>query len=219
MQPFVDVGIAAGPGAHHQRGIWNSLHSGPSGSDHEGGDRSAWYELDFYASATFQVGKVKPGVLFTSYTSPNDAFATVQELAVVLAFDDSGNTFPLNPKAILAFELDGQADGGSEQGHLSRARRPAGRPARRRTTKYPLTLAIPAKIGSQPERLLRGRQRQRHLRLLRSRRHPQRAARLHEWQDDMGNPRRAGRALARRQHEGPEWRRWRQGQWVSSASA
>ena len=50
---------------------------------------------------------MKPGVLFTSYTSPNDAFNTVHELAVVLAFDDSGNTVPLNPKAILAFELDG----------------------------------------------------------------------------------------------------------------
>ena len=127
-------------------GLWNSFHSGPSGSDHEGGDRSAWYELDFYASATFQVGKVKPGVLYTSYTSPNDAFATVQELAVVLAFDDSGNTVPLNPKAILAFELDGQADGGSGKGtYLELGVRPTIPLAPH--DKYPLTLAIPAKMG------------------------------------------------------------------------
>ena len=81
MQPFVDVGIAAASGLTINAGLWNSFHSGPSGSDHEGGDRSAWYELDFYASATFQAGKVKPSVLYTSYTSPNDAFATVQELS------------------------------------------------------------------------------------------------------------------------------------------
>ena len=79
-QPFVDVGIAAAPGVTINAGLWNSLHSGPSGSDNDDG-RSAWYETDFYASATFQVGKVKPGVLYTSYTSPNDAFNTVQELA------------------------------------------------------------------------------------------------------------------------------------------
>ena len=146
MQPFVDVGIAAAPGLTINAGLWNSFHSGPSGSDHEGGDRSAWYELDFYASATFQVGKVKPGVLYTSYTSPNDAFATVQELAVVLAFDDSGNTVPLNPKAILAFELDGQADGGSSKGtYLELGVRPVVPLAPH--DKYPLTLAIPAKMG------------------------------------------------------------------------
>ena len=115
MQPFVDVGIAAAPGVTINAGLWNSVHSGPSGSDNEDG-RGAWYEMDFYASATFQVGKVKPGVLYTSYTSPNDAFNTVQEIAAVLAFDDSGNKVPLNPKAILAFELDGQADGGSSEG-------------------------------------------------------------------------------------------------------
>ena len=145
MQPFVDVGIAAAPGLTINAGLWNSVHSGPSGSDNEDG-RGAWYEMDFYASATFQVGKVKPGVLYTSYTSPNDAFNTVQEIAAVLAFDDSGNKVPLNPKAILAFELDGQADGGSSKGtYLELGVRPVFPLAAH--DKYPLTLAVPAKFG------------------------------------------------------------------------
>ena len=62
------------------------------------------------------MGKWKPGALFTSYTSPNDAFNTVNELAAVLAYDDSASAFPLSPKVVLAFELSGQADGGTDQG-------------------------------------------------------------------------------------------------------
>jgi hypothetical protein len=145
MQPFVDVGIAAAPGLTINAGLWNSVHSGPSGADNDDG-RSAWYETDFYASATFQAGKVKPGVLYTSYTSPNDAFNTVQELALVLAVDDSASKIALNPKAILAFELDGQADGGSSKGtYLELGVRPVFPLAAH--DKYPLTLAVPAKMG------------------------------------------------------------------------
>jgi hypothetical protein len=156
VPPFVDVGVSLyqGEGAlksvSANGGIWNSLHSGPSGSGTEG--RSAWYEADYYGSVTFTIGNWKPGALYTSYTSPNDVFATVHELAGVLAYDDSASAFPLNPKAIVAFELKGQADGGGglEDGggkgtYLELGVRPVvtvvdhGR--------YPLTLAIPAKIG------------------------------------------------------------------------
>ena len=150
VPPFADVGVAvySGDGALKSvtvnGGIWNSLHSGPSGSGTDG--RSAWYEADYYGSVTFTIGKWKPGALFTSYTSPNDVFKTVNELAGVIAYDDSGSAFPLNPKAIVAFELSGQADGGAKQGtYLELGIRPVvtvvdhGR--------YPLTLAIPAKLG------------------------------------------------------------------------
>lgn len=143
-QPFVDVGIAAAPNVTINAGLWNSFHSGPSGSDHE--DRNAWYELDYYASATFLVGKWKPGALYTAYSSPNDAFSTTHELALVLAYDDSANTVPLNPKAVLAFELEGQADGGSSKGtYLELGVRPVFTVAPH--DRYPLTLAVPAKMG------------------------------------------------------------------------
>ena len=158
VPPYVDVGVSvySGEGALKSvtlnGGIWNSLHSGPSGSGNASIERSAWYEADYYGSVTFQVGKWKPGALFTSYTSPNDAFGTVDELAGVLAYDDSGSAFPLNPKAIVAFELKGQADGGGgleDGGNKGTYFELGVRPvlAMSAHPKYPVSLAIPAKIG------------------------------------------------------------------------
>ncbi len=159
VPPFVDVGVSLyqGEGALESvtanGGIWNSLHSGPSGSGTDG--RGPWYEADYYGSVTFKIGNWKPGALYTSYTSPNDFFGTVHEVAGVLAYDDSASAFPLNPKAIVAFEVHGEtlesgrqasADGGEKKGtYLELGARPSvllvdhGR--------YPLTLAVPVKIG------------------------------------------------------------------------
>jgi hypothetical protein len=149
VPPFVDVGVLLyqGKGALSSitanGGIWNSLHSGPSGNDGRG---SPWYEADYYGAVTFTMGKWKPGALFTSYTSPNDAFRTVHEIAAVLAYDDSGSRFPLSPKATLAFELKGQADGGAKQGtYLELALRPTVKLID--AQRYPLSLAIPLKLG------------------------------------------------------------------------
>jgi hypothetical protein len=119
FQPPVDLGIALYQGtgtlkaASANVGTWGSVHSGPSGADLHA---NAVYEADYYGSVTFALGRFKPGALFTSYTSPNDAFHTVHELAAVLAFDDSTSRFPLSPKAVIAFELSGQADGGDHKG-------------------------------------------------------------------------------------------------------
>jgi hypothetical protein len=150
VPPFVDVGVSLyeGDGALKSitanGGVWNSLHSGPSGSGTDG--RSAWYEADYYGSVTFTIGNWKPGALYTSYTSPNDVFGTVHELAGVLAYDDSASAFPLNPKAVLAFELDGQADGGVGRGtYLELGVRPSLTAVD--APRYPLSLAIPAKVG------------------------------------------------------------------------
>ena len=44
--------------------------------------------------------------------SPNQAFGTVKELALALSYDDG----LLGPYATFAFELDGQADGGLNEG-------------------------------------------------------------------------------------------------------
>jgi hypothetical protein len=151
VPPFVDLGVAmyAGDGALKSVtaniGTWNSLHSGPTGSGTEG--RSPWYEADFYGSLTFTVGSWKPGVLYTSYTSPNDVFSTVHEVAGVLAYDDSASAFPLNPKATVAFEVAGaQADGGAGRGtYFEAGIRPVLTVAHH--DRYPLTVAVPVKLG------------------------------------------------------------------------
>lgn len=148
--PFVDVGVTLYEGdgalssASANFGMWNSLHSGPSGADNP--LRSAWYEADYYASLTLGFGKVKPGALYTAYTSPNDAFLTVHEIAFSVAYDDSASKVPLSPKALVAFELKGQADGGENKGtYFEFGVRPT---VKLVDAKYPLSLAIPLKIGT-----------------------------------------------------------------------
>ena len=146
-QPFVDLGVAlySGDGAlsavSANVGNWNSIHhSAPSGGELHDRD---WYEADYYGSVTFTFGKFKSGALYTAYTSPNDAFNSVQELAAVFAYDDSAGAFSLNPKVILAFELDGQADGGDDKGtYLELGIRPS-----IKLGTSPASLSIPVKLG------------------------------------------------------------------------
>jgi hypothetical protein len=139
LQPYVDFGFDAAENLAVNVGSWNSLHSGPSGSD---GFDNAWYETDFYASATYSAGKFSPGLLFTSYNSPNDAFNTVNELAGVFTYDDSDRPIALAPKAVLAFELSGQADGGDNVGvYLELGVRPTFE------TGTPVSISVPAKLG------------------------------------------------------------------------
>lgn len=135
-QPPVDLGVSLSDALTLNVGQWHSVHSGPTGS---------FYESDYYGSLTFAAGKFKPGVLFTSYTSHADRFATVQEIAGFVSFDDSGSRFPLAPKATIAFELDGQADGGTAKGtYLELAIRPGMKVL---DTPKPLMLAVPTRVG------------------------------------------------------------------------
>jgi hypothetical protein len=112
---FGDIGIALysddnGRSVGVNFGVWNSLHTGSSGSDVP--DKGIHYEEDFYASLSLGVGGgVTVAPTFTAYTSPNDSFGTVKELSVRFAHD---STFA--PYALVAFELSGQADGGSDEG-------------------------------------------------------------------------------------------------------
>jgi hypothetical protein len=108
-QPYGDIAFSLKHGITLDVGTWNSIHSTANVGN--------WYESDYFGSVTFTTGKFKPGLLYTSYTSPADRFATVQELAGTLVYDDSKSPFPLSPKVVLAFELaDGQADGGLNKG-------------------------------------------------------------------------------------------------------
>jgi hypothetical protein len=133
-QPYGDIAYTA-KNVTFDFGTWNSVHStAPTGN---------YYEQDWYGSVVFAAGKLKPGLLYTSYTSPADSFATVEELAGTLAVDDSKSPFPLSPKIVLAFELgDGQADAGNGKGtYLELGVRPTVKLAPK------ATLAIPVKTG------------------------------------------------------------------------
>ena len=114
--PYGDLGIAfySGEGAVKSAsvnfGVWNALLTGSSGLD---GDRDKLhYEEDFYATLNLGFARgFSLGTTYTAYTSPNGMFGTVQELMFKVS-----KSHMLAPYGTLAFELDGQADGGSNEG-------------------------------------------------------------------------------------------------------
>ena len=112
---FGDVGIALfsndnGQSVSVNFGVWNSLHTGSSGSKTP--NKSSHYEEDFYAMLNFGIGHgVTISPFYTAYTSPNGSFPTVRELAIKFA-----HASRFAPYATIAFELSGQADGGSNEG-------------------------------------------------------------------------------------------------------
>ena len=69
-------------------GSWNSLHTGSAGCDGPSG--KLWYEGDFYATLGLGFGGgVSLGTTYTAYTSPNNMFSTVKEIAFKLGVDDT----------------------------------------------------------------------------------------------------------------------------------
>jgi hypothetical protein len=110
-----DVGISlfSGDGglksASVNLGIWNSLHTGTSGTN---ADKSSHYEEDFYASVSLGFARgITVTPTFTAYTSPNTSFGTVQELSFKVA-----HASRFAPYGLMAFEMKGQADGGENKG-------------------------------------------------------------------------------------------------------
>lgn len=124
MWPSADLGFAlySGDGGLKSVGVnigtWNSLHTGDAGLDNSINGK-LWYESDFYATLGLGFGGgTSLGVTYTAYTSPNGLFGTVKEIAFKFAVDDSGylGGAAVKPYVLLARELDGQADGGAEEG-------------------------------------------------------------------------------------------------------
>lgn len=101
-------------------GMWNSFHTGPSGSDNSlATEPKVWYELDGYFKLSAVLFEdLTAAVIYTAYLSPNNAFNTVQEVAVGFSYNDAKllGPFALNPSVLIAFEFDGQADAGADKG-------------------------------------------------------------------------------------------------------
>jgi hypothetical protein len=141
--PYGDLGISlfSGDGgvksATVNFGIWNSLNTGSSGLD--GVNDKLHYEQDFYSTLTLGFAKgFALGSTYTAYTSPNNSFGTVHELAFKV-----GQTSWLSPYGVIAFELDGQADGGENEGtYLELGVGPAWTLAEGKAT-----IAVPIKFG------------------------------------------------------------------------
>lgn len=125
VQPYAEINfrLYEGEGALTSvdvaAGLWNSLHGGPTGADGPTVDPKFWYEADFYARlGTTLFEDLTAALVYTAYMSPNDSFATVQELALSLSYSDAKllGPFALNPSLLIARELRNQADGGTSKG-------------------------------------------------------------------------------------------------------
>jgi hypothetical protein len=146
--PFFDLGIGAfqGEGGLKSVGInvgtWNSAHSKPGG----------WYESDVYATVGLGFGGgVGVATTYTSYTSPNDSFTHVKEVALKLSVDDSAalGAAALKPYALVAFELATepgryQADGGLKGGRYLELGVAPGVSASRASLTLPVKLGLSA---------------------------------------------------------------------------
>jgi hypothetical protein len=131
-------------------GFWNSLHTGPTGSDSvTASDPKIWYEFDGYVRLSAVLWEdLTTYALYTAYTSPNDLFGTVQELAFGVAYNDAKllGPFALNPTFLIAFELDGQADAGADQGVYAQIGIAPGYTFFAESA-YPLALSVPLAVG------------------------------------------------------------------------
>jgi hypothetical protein len=130
-------------------GLWNSLHGGPTGTGGPNGDPRIWYESDFYTKLSATLFEdFTAAIIYTAYMSPNGFFSTVEEIALGLSYNDSKllGSFALNPSVLLAFETDGQADGGLDEGVYLQIGVSPGYTFNDKST-YPITLTVPIVLG------------------------------------------------------------------------
>jgi hypothetical protein len=117
LWPYGDLGIALYSGDGNLKtvgvnvGVWNSLHTGSSGSD--GPSDALHYEEDFYTTLALGFGGgVGVNTTFTAYTSPNFMFTTVKEISFKVT-----KAHMLAPYGILGFEIGGDESGQADGGH------------------------------------------------------------------------------------------------------
>lgn len=129
FQPWAELGLNLYSGdsgltaLQLAAGTWASLHLDPDAAGASGPKRH--YETDYYVAlrSTF-AGAVGLQAMYLGYTSPNGKFATTHEFDVILNVADgvwlsektNGIFTGVNPKIIAAFEISGQADGGTGEG-------------------------------------------------------------------------------------------------------
>lgn len=153
-QPHLELDFTLTSGGEDLRsvdlilGVWNSLHSGPTGTESGNG---AWYEGDFYWGLGVGFGeRWSASATYAYYASPNGAFATTEELVLGLSYDDSAEwaegASGLQPTLTLAFETKGQTDGGAELGtYVQLSVEPSF--ALGQTGDFDWTVAVPVAIG------------------------------------------------------------------------
>lgn len=120
MQPAGELGVdlykndAFSIGAF--AGIWNSFHDRATGAAQNDDIVDKWYEADFYLGVGGSLGNLGYSLSYIAYTSPADAFSTVDEVDFSLTYNDSewwgDSGFTLTPSLAFAIEVgDDYTDG------------------------------------------------------------------------------------------------------------
>jgi hypothetical protein len=130
-------------------GTWLSIQSedyaGTPGSD-------GTYEVDYYPSLSVTwAGGITSAITYYFYTSPNDTFRTVEEVAIDLSYDDSEmlGAFALNPTATFAFETHSTSFGTGKGAVFELGLEPGVElelPCEK-GAEYPIALTFPFKMG------------------------------------------------------------------------
>lgn len=137
-------------------GIWNSFHENHTFATPNGTGPDSWYESDIYAGLNFGIGdQWAGGIQYVSYTSPNDAFDTIQEIIFSLAFDDGScwaqhDNLPagfegLQPYIVIGVEVQNTAFGPDEGVYLELGIEPSFLLID--NADHPVTLSIPLAVG------------------------------------------------------------------------
>lgn len=154
IQPYAELGVSLhkgeGPlsGLSLFGGFWNSIHQEATGASTT--ELDVLYEQDWYGGLQLQLfdGKVTSRAFYIAYTSPNDAFATVQEVDLNASLDDSPwlGAFALNPSILFGFETENTAFG-TERGQYMELGVNPGLDLIESDT-YPVRLSFPQKVGT-----------------------------------------------------------------------
>jgi hypothetical protein len=147
MWPYADlkIDLMAGDGAVKSTainfGVWNSLHTGSSGTD--GVTGKLHYEEDFYAALTLGFARsVGFTTQWTSYTSPNGMFPTVKEILFKIS---QGSRYA--PYGLIAFEVGGEGTGQADAGTKKGTYLEFGIGPSWPLGSGPATIAVPVKLG------------------------------------------------------------------------
>jgi len=153
IQPYAELGVNLhkdeGPfsGLSLVGGFWNSIHS--EGTNAQKASLRVLYEQDWYGGVQLSLwdNKIVSRAFYLALTSPSDAFRTVQEVDISLAFDDSEwlGMFALKPSLLFATETSGTSMGTERGEYLELGVAPAFTIIQSDT--YPVTLTIPNKVG------------------------------------------------------------------------
>jgi hypothetical protein len=153
IQPYGELGVSLFKGEGDFSGLslfggtWASLHT--EETNHQASSLDAFYEQDWYGGlqAQFMDNKVTTRVFYIAYTSPSDAFKTVQEVDLSAALDDSEwlGAFAMKPSILFATETENSAMGPERGEYLEMGIAP-GFPIID-SEDFPVTLTFPNKVG------------------------------------------------------------------------